>query len=154
MVFQRVTFERLFKPAGSCFGFESEGNRYFDVVVPGHPRIEEGMTVIALLESKNTFCNNGLLGWIDCKDGSIACDSFVKHTAWCITSAYFSVMFPIRAYAIIERPTVADFVALFTAVMFSASSIFFLYSAAKAFVVKKALIKVRNASNLAPPPPA
>ena len=154
MVFQKVTFERLFEPAGSYFGFESEGKRFFNVVVPSHPRIEEGMTVIALLESKDTFDNDGLLGWIDCKDGSIACESFIKHAAWCMTSAYFAVMFPIRGYSIIASLAAADLVALFIAVMFGAFSTISLYSAAKAFIVKKALIKVRNACNLAPPPTA
>ena len=79
MVFQKVTFDRLFPAALSgtglmkytSFGFEAAGKRYFSVKVPGRPRIDQGMTVIALLETPNGLReDNGLLGWVDCRDGS------------------------------------------------------------------------------------
>lgn len=63
MLFQKMTFERLFPAALSGnglhiqtnFGFESAGKRYFDVTVPGRPRMEQGMTDIALLEKPNEW---------------------------------------------------------------------------------------------------
>lgn len=61
MVIQETTFERLFDAAPSgtsilsqtSFGFESNRKRHFDVTVPGSPRLEQGMTVAALLEKPN-----------------------------------------------------------------------------------------------------
>ena len=146
MVFQRVTFTRLFPPSGSCFGFEENGKRFFDVCAPGKPKIEQGMTVIALLRAPNSFGNNGLLGWIECNDGSIACDSALKHLAWCFACIYFAVMFPLRAYAVISTPVIANWVAIFVAVMFGAFALKSLYDCAMAVIVKKALVMVRDLS--------
>ena len=144
MVFQRVTFTRLFPPSGNCFGFEADGKRFFDVCAPGRPRIEEGMTVIALLREPNSFGDNGLLGWVDCHDGSIACDSALKHFAWFIACTYFAVMFPLRAYAIIATPVIADWVAFLVAAMFSAFAVMSLYASATTFIINRALVTVRD----------
>lgn len=154
MVFQRITFTRLFQPSGKCFGFETEGKRYFDVVAPGRSKIEEGMTVIALLKSSNSFGGDSLLGWINCHDGSIACDSALGHIAWFVASTYFAVMFPLRAYTIIASPLVADWIALLVAGMFGVFALISLYSAAVSFLVKRELVNVRDFSSLNPPPAA
>lgn len=66
MIFQQTTFERIFPAASSgtglfnqtSFGFESNGRRHFVVTVPGKPKIEQGMTVIALLEKPNDWSTN------------------------------------------------------------------------------------------------
>lgn len=146
MEFQRVTFTRLLPPSGTCFGFEADGKRFFDVCVPGRPRIEEGMTVIVLLRSPNGFGDNGLLGWVDCLDGSIACDSALKHFAWFIACTYFAIMFPTRAYAVIATPLIADWVAFLVAAMFGCFALASLYASSKAYIVKRALVTVRDLS--------
>lgn len=144
MIFQAVTFTRLFQTSGTYFGFEADGKRYFNVVAPGRPRIEQGMTVIALLRKPNSFGGNGLLGWVDCQDGSIACDSPLKHFAWFLASACFAAMFPLRAYAVIVTPVIADWIAFLVAAMFCTFACHFLYHSAKAFLVKKSLVTVRD----------
>jgi len=146
MVFQRVTFTSLFPSSGIRFGFEADGKRFFDVCAPGRPRIEQGMTVIALLRAPYSFSDNGLLGWVDCNDGSIACDSALKHFAWFIACTYFAVMFPLRAYAVIATPMIADWVAFLVAAMFGAFALTSLYASATAFIFKRALVTVRDLS--------
>ena len=42
---------------GTNFGFESDGKRFYDVTIPGKPRIEQGMTIVALLEKPNGWEN-------------------------------------------------------------------------------------------------
>lgn len=144
MIFQRVTFTRLFQPSGNHFGFEFEGVRYFHVVAPGKPKIEQGMTVIALLESQNDFNEGSLLGWINCEDGSIACDSKLGNLMWFLVCSYFSFAFPMRAYSIIENQEVANAVALFVATMFVSFAARYLYLLALSFIVKRALADVRD----------
>jgi hypothetical protein len=144
MIFQRVTFTRLFPPSGSCFGFEADGKRFFDVCVPGRPRIQQGMTVIALLRAPYSFGDNSLMGWVDCHDGSIACDSALKHFSWFIACAYFAVMFRQRAYAVIATPEVAGWVAFIVAAIFGAFAFTSVYAAARAYIIKRALQRVRD----------
>lgn len=155
MLFQTTTFERLFPAAYSgggllletSFGFESRGKRYFDVSVPGRPRIEQGMTVIALLEKPNDWGPDSLLGWIDCSEGSLVCDSPSKLFGIFLLNAYFALMFPIWAYAVIATPSSADIAAFFVAAVFSGFACRFLYLSVKAFLVKRALSTVRDFIN-------
>lgn len=152
MVFQKTTFERLFPAAQSgtslltqiSFGFESGGKRHFNVTVPGRPRIEQGMTVIALLEKPNEWGSDSLLGWIDSAKGSLVCDSPGKLFGIGLLSAYFAIMFPMRAYAVIATPSNADLVAFLVAALFGGFAYRFLYLSAKAFLVKRALATVRD----------
>lgn len=152
MVFQKTTFERLFTAALSgmglltetSFGFESAGKRHFDITVPGRPRIEQGMTVIALLEKPNEWGSRGLLGWVDCVDGSLVCDSPGKLFGIALLSAYFASMFPIRAYSVFSNSENADLIAFFVAALFGALTLRFLYLSAKALLVKRALVAIRN----------
>jgi len=73
MVFQKISITRLYPAAQSgtglisrtSFGFESNGKRFFDVKIPGKPRMEPGMTVVALLEKPDGWENGGLIGWIN-----------------------------------------------------------------------------------------
>lgn len=154
MVFQKTTFTRLFPAAPSgtglmtytSFGFESDGKRFYDVTVPGKPRIEQGMTVIALLETPSEFGGNGLLGWVDCQDGSIVCDSAIKYFCMFLLCAFFAIIFPIRAYAVISDPENAMLVAAFVATMFGAFAAQSLYFSAKALLVKRSLVTVRDLS--------
>lgn len=141
MVFQKITFTRLFKPAGNHFGFETNGKRYFDVVAKGRPNIREGMTVIALLRTPDGFCDDGLLGWIDCEDGSVACNGTLGHIGWLITAFYFSVMHSLQ---VIADPTNADFLAVIIGAGFFYFSIKHLEAAVASFMIKRALMKVRN----------
>ncbi len=143
MVFQKVTFTRLFPTSGTCFGFESGGKRFFDVVAPGRPRIVQGMTVIALVETPNGFEGNGLLGWVDCDDGSIACDSALKHFCLFLAGAYFVYMFPLRAYDIFS-PANANGLAWFVAALFGLFALVSLYLSVKTLLIKRALVAVRE----------
>ena len=104
------------------------------------------MTVIALLREPNSFGGNGLFGWVDCHDGSIACGNALKHFSWFIACTYFAVMFPLRAYAIIATPVIADWVAFLVAAMFSAFAVMFLYASATTFIINRALVTVRDLS--------
>lgn len=151
MVLQKTTFTRLFPvvprahgltTTSTSFGFESAGTRFFDVTVPGHPKIEQGMTVIALLEKPNGFDGNGLLGWVSCEDGSLVCDSAFKNMGIFLLYAYFTFMFPMRAYAIIDTPANANIVAFCVAALFGSFACRFLYLSAKAFLVKRTLVAV------------
>lgn len=154
MVFQKTTFDRVFPPALSgmglltetSFGFESGGKRHFDITVPGRPRIEQGMTVIALLEKPNEWGSGGLLGWVDCVDGILVCDSPGKLLSIALLNAYFASMFPIRAYAIFSSSENADMIAVFVAALFGAFSLRFLFLSAKALMVKRALGAIRDFS--------
>jgi len=159
MVFQKTTFEHLFPAALSgvglltetSFGFESGGKRYFDITVPGRPRIEQGMAVIALLEKPNGWGSRGLLGWVDCVDGSLVCDSPGKLFGIALLSAYFATMFPIRAFSVFSNSENADLIAFFLAVLFGASAVRFLYLFAKALLVRRALVAIREFSKLSYP---
>ena len=154
MVFQKTTFERLLPAALSSvglltetsFGFESGGKRHFDIAVPGKPRIEQGMTVIALLEKPNEWGSKGLLGWIDCVDGSLVCDSPGKLFGIGLLSAYFATMSPIRVYSIFSNSENVDLIAFFLAVLFGAFALHFLYLFAKALLVRRALVAIRDSS--------
>lgn len=154
MVFQKITFERLFPAALSgigllaetSFGFESGGKRHFDITVPGRPRIEKGMTVIALLEKPNEWGTRDLLGWVDCIDGTLVCDSPGKLFGIALLSTFFASMFPIRAYAVFNSSENADMIALFVAALFGASALRFLFLSAKALMVRRALGAIRDFS--------
>lgn len=161
MVFQKTTFERLLPAASSgmgplietSFGFESGGKRYFDITVPGRPRLQQGMTVIALLERPNEWSSQSVWGWVDCVDGALVCYSPGKLFGIALLSAYFASMFPIRAYSVFSNPENADMIALFVAALFVGFALRFLYLSAKAFLVKRTLGAIRDfskPSNLAP----
>lgn len=151
MVFQKTTFDRLFPAAPSgtglitytSFGFESGRKRHFVVTVPGKPRIEQGMTVIALLDTPDGFGGNGLLGWIDCHDGSLVCDSALKYFGLFLLCIFWAIIFPVRAYAVVS-PANADMVAGLVAGLFGGFALDSLYISAKAFLVRRALTAVRD----------
>jgi len=154
MVFQKTTVDRLFPPAVSgmglftetSFGFESGGKRHFDISVPGRPRIEQGMTVIALLEKSNEWGSRSLLGWVDCVDRTLVFDSPGKLFGIAILSAYFAIMFPIRAYAVFSSSENSDMIAVFVAALLGASVLRFLFLSAKALMVRRALGAIRDFS--------
>ena len=102
------------------------------------------MTVIALLEKPDDWGGGGLLGWIDCFDGSIACNSAPKYFGLFLLSAFFAIMFPIRAYDIFGHPENAPLVALFVFVLFGGFALHFLYLSAKALLVRRSLVTVRD----------
>ena len=102
------------------------------------------MTVIALLEKPNSFDGHGLLGWVDCHDGSIVCDSAFKYFCMFLLWTYFAIMFPNRAYAVIATPANANLVASLVAAMFGAFALQALYIAAKSLLVRRALVNVRE----------
>lgn len=155
MEFAQVTFDRLFAVARFTYwpgirrthiGFESKGKRYFDVTVPEWPRVEEGMTIVALLKYPNDWGNKSLLGWIDCTDGSIVCDA---------PSSFFGVfailMFFLLLFALSVPPTSSSVVDLILAMSFGGGAIVFLYRFCVAYLVKRALILVRNQLNTSAP---
>ena len=153
MVFQKVTFDRLFPAALSgtglmkytSFGFEAAGKRYFSVKVPGRPRIDQGMTVIALLETPNGLReDNGLLGWVDCRDGSIVCDSIFGYAAMFLLNTFWAIVFPFWAQNVITTPESANIAGFFITLLFGGFAFQALYISVKALLVKKALETVRN----------
>ncbi len=153
MIFQKVTFDRLFPAALSgaglmtytSFGFEAAGKRYFSVKAPGRPRIDQGMTVVALLETPSGFReDNGLWGWVDCQDGSIVCDSFLGYFGMFLLSTFWAVVFPFWARAVIATPDVANLVAFLVALLFIGFAFQALYISVKALLVKRALETIRD----------
>ena len=152
MVLQKTTFERLFPAAPSgtglltqtSFGFESNRKRHFDVTVPGSPRIEQSMTVIALLEKPYDWSADSFLGWVNCADGSLVCGSPGKLFSIALLSTYLAIMFPLRAYDVITTPSNANLIAFLIAVLFTGLALRFLYLSAKAYLVKRALVTVRD----------
>lgn len=153
MVFQKITFDRIFPAAPSgtgliaytSFGFESGRRRHYVVTVPGKPNIEQGMTVIALLETPDGFSGNGLLGWVDCRDGSLACDSPLKYFGMFLLCTFWAIVFPVRAYAVVS-PANAEIVAALVAALFGAFALNMLYIFVKAAFVKRVLRDVRDFS--------
>ena len=147
MVFQKVTFERLFPVVrhrmGTFFGFEFDNKRYFDIAVPGSgkKKIEQGMTVVALLEKPNGWEMKGLMGWVDCSDGSITCDSSVELLCMALISGFSAVVFSIRAYKLYGNSQTA---AIIVGSMFTVFLLRFLYLSIRAKLIKNALISVRD----------
>ncbi len=93
-----VQFTRIFDsvPAGrhgedSQFGFETSGKREFAVTAPGHPRIEAGMTITALLRKPGNW--KTLWGWVDHESGEIAIPRMPVATG--VFTALFSLYLPI-----------------------------------------------------------
>ncbi|MCJ8168876.1 hypothetical protein [Atopomonas sediminilitoris] len=152
MLLQKTTFERLLPAAPSgtglltqtSFGFESNRKRHFDVTVPGSPKVEQGMTVIALLEIPNNWSSDSFLGCVNCADGSLACDSPGKLFGIALVNLYFSIMFPVRAYDVVATPSSADLIAFLIAILFAGFALRFFYLSAKAFLVKRTLVTVRE----------
>lgn len=152
MVFQKTSITRLYPAAQggtgliSCtsFGFESNGKRFFDVNIPGKPRIEPGMTVVALLEKPDGWENGGLIGWINSQDGSIACESAIKFLGMFLLCTYFAMLFPARAYQVIGNLNNANLVAQLIVATFGGAALRFLYLAAKALLIRQALIQMRS----------
>ena len=154
MVFQKTTFERIFSfvPVGTglmtahtSFGFEANGSRHFVVTAPGKPRIEQGMTVIALLEKPSCFGSDSLLGWVDCDDGLLMCNSPLRHFWLFLINIFAAITFADAAYFIVS-PVNADMVAAFVTAVFGCLVLYFLYLFVRAFLVKRALVAVRDFS--------
>lgn len=150
MVFQKTTFERLFAVTLSnsglltetSFGFESAGKRHFSVTVPGRPRIEQGMSVIALLEKPNQWSSRNLVGWVDCLDGTLVCDSPSKLFGISLLCVFWVSVFYISTYSVFGNTERADIVAILIIAIFGASALRFAYLSAKAFLVRRALFSI------------
>lgn len=151
MIFQTTTFDRFFSAGASgagliaytSFGFESNGKPHFVVTVPGKPRIEQGMTVIALLENSDGFGGNGLLGWVNLHDGQLVCDSPVKYFGMFLLGIFWAIIFAVRSHAVID-PANAETVAVVVAALFCGFALQSLYISSKAFLIKRALMAVRD----------
>ena len=148
MIFQKTTFTRLFPVESSngstSFGFESNGKRFYDITVPTPAKeIEQGMTVIALLESPDAFYN-GLWGWIDCRDGSIVCSGFNNSASY--------LLFLILAYSAITYPIYISHAlsGFFIAAMFGVGALWVLYNSVEAFLVERALLAARDSIKTEP----
>lgn len=75
-----ITFDRVFdivptsqrkRVVRTEFGFQAGDLKQERVAVPGSPRIEDGMTVTALLDRPGDW--RSLLGWVNHETGEIAC---------------------------------------------------------------------------------
>jgi hypothetical protein len=80
-----VTFNRVFDvvrargyetPAHTLFGFESSERSFHGIKVPGHPRIEAGDTVTALLGRPTNW--QTLRGWVNHRTQEIAAPSVAQ----------------------------------------------------------------------------
>jgi hypothetical protein len=69
-VFDVVRFRGYEKPPHTLFGFETSFGKYHGVEISGHPRIEAGDTVTALLSNPNNW--QTLKGWVNHKTREIA----------------------------------------------------------------------------------
>jgi predicted RNA-binding Zn-ribbon protein involved in translation (DUF1610 family) len=118
------------------FGFESNGKRHFDVTVPGWPRVEEGMTVIALLKRPNDWSRESFMGWADCSDGSVVCEDPKFNIGIFAVLSFFLLFFWITD---VQNPWVAEFI---VAVVFGGCALWFLYRSAKSHLVKRSLLLV------------
>ena len=156
MIFQKTTFTRVFAvggdgnraKSGTRFSFESNGKRFYDIPVPGQPKIEEGMTVIALLETPDGFAVNGkgggIWGWVNCRDGSIACDGAGMNLVRFFIFLNMAIVFPpswVHAFGTSVAVTLS---ALLFAVVLGYTSFRCLYLVAQALLVKKALVAIRD----------
>lgn len=79
---ETVRFDRVFDivrttgyetPQHTLFGFEASSGRHHGVKVPGHPRIEAGDTVTALLSKPSNW--QTVRGWVNHKTSEIAAPS-------------------------------------------------------------------------------
>ncbi len=102
------------------------------------------MTVIALLEKPNDWSSGSFLGWVNCADGSLVCDSPGKLLGIAFLNAYFAIMFPVKAYEVFSIPANANVIAFLIAVLFTGFALRFLYLSAKAFLIKRTLEAVRD----------
>ena len=102
------------------------------------------MTVIALLEKPNVWSFHGVLGWIDCQDGSIACDSPRKSFLIALVCAFFAVMFPVRAYAVLSNSDYVDLIAFIIASIFGMFALRYLYFSARTLIIRRALVSIRD----------
>lgn len=150
MKFIQVSFDRLFSiqrvysPLGedkyqTHFGFESNGKRYFDVITPGWPKIEQGMSVVVLLRQPSTWDRTSLLGWIDCSDGTITCYSPYLHLGMFLLLAFFLSLFAISS---VQSSWMVDLVII---VVFGFGSIWPLYKFGEGFLINLALKSVSQA---------
>lgn len=104
------------------------------------------MTIVALLEKPGGWENGGLIGWINSQDGSIACESIVKFLGMFLLCIYFAILFPVRAYQVIDNINTANIVAPLIVTIFGGAAFRFLYLAAKAVLIRQALIQIRSIS--------
>ncbi len=86
------------------------------------------------------------MGWIDCVNGSVVCESPGKLCGIALLSAYFASVFPIRAYSVFNNSENANLIVFFIAAFFGAFALHFLYLSAKALLVRRALVAVRDFS--------
>jgi hypothetical protein len=54
----------------TMFSFETEGKKYYGVRVPGHPEVQSGMKVTALLDKQDDW--RVVIGWVNHSSGEIA----------------------------------------------------------------------------------
>lgn len=106
MSFSTVRFDRVFDlhrrvggryPPHTEFSFESNGRVHYSVRVPGHPTIEVGMTVTAVLTEPGNW--QSLKGWRNLSNGEFA----LPATRQSITSACCSLFI-----ALLFAPTKRD----------------------------------------------
>ncbi len=152
MLLQHVTFDRVFPSAtvgglvaATQFGFESNGKRFFSLRVPGRPIVEEGKSVIVLLESPDGLETDRLLGWVDCSDGTLVHENIAQKLFMSGMATALAVGFSARAPMVFGDPVVAKWVAVFVAVLFGAFALVSLFGAARAVLVRRALAETRDA---------
>jgi len=95
MSFSTVCFDRIFDlhrrvggryPPYTEFSFESDGRVHYSVRVPGHPTIQVGMTVTAVLAEPGNW--QSLKGWRNWSNGEFA----LPATGYSISSACCSLL--------------------------------------------------------------
>ena len=104
-VFDVVRFSGYEMPRHTQFGFETSSEKHHGVTISGHPRIETGDTVTAILDKPCDW--QTLRGWINHETREIAAPSFIGSA---IASA---AMFIVAGFCLyLTWPTVTSLLSL------------------------------------------
>lgn len=92
-----ITFDRVFDiqrqvrdifgSKFTLFGCESQGERHFDITVPGWPLVQDGMTVTALVGEAGNW--KSFSGWVEHESREVACNEGWRYYL-CAVRAFFS----------------------------------------------------------------
>jgi hypothetical protein len=141
----RLKFDRVFDvakdmPGGrkvTHFGFESPAIRQCSVVVPGWPRVESGMSVIALLKRPNDW--HHIYGWVDLDRRTVVCDSPAGHFAITLL-----MLFSIAAISTkYDTPSIVELATIY--VVFGGIALFFAVQSVVTFRAKRMLSRMLSA---------
>lgn len=87
----------IFGSKFTTFGFELQGERFFDLSVPGWPSLHDGITVTALLRETGNW--KTLIGWVEHGSGEVVRRHAWQYFLWAarslIVAAVAALLFPL-----------------------------------------------------------